>query len=142
MKLINTLVAALFISLSFASFSVLAADTAKKHHVVFHITDNDPAKWSQVLNNASNLQKNVGKENIDVEVVANGPGLEMFKLESQVGERMSESVKNGVEFKACGTTMKAMKMTEHDLFPGVTTVPGGVIEIMTKQEAGWTYLKI
>lgn len=142
MKIINTLVAALFVSLSLASYSGVAAETGKKHHVVFHITDNDPAKWNQVINNAGNLQKAVGKDNIEIEVVANGPGLEMFRMETQVGEQMSESLKNGVEYKACATTMKAMKVTESDLLPGVTTVPGGVIEIMTKQEAGWTYLKI
>jgi uncharacterized protein len=142
MKLINLLAAMLAITLSFVSLNTVAADAGKKHHVVFHVTDSDPVKWNQVLNNAGNLQKNIGKENIDIEVVANGPGLDMLKLESQVGERMSEAVKNGIELKACGATMKAAKITEKDLFPGVTTVPGGVIEIMQKQEAGWTYLKI
>jgi hypothetical protein len=142
MKFINVIVAALAFSLSFASQAVLAADAGKKHHAVFHITDSDPAKWNQVLNNASNLQKNIGKENIEIEVVANGPGLDMFKLETQVGERMADAIKSGIDMKACATTMKAAKLTEKDLFPGVTTVPGGVIEIMMKQEAGWTYLKI
>ena len=142
MKYINLIISALVLAMSFSSHTVLAADAVKKHHVVFHITDSDPAKWNQVLNNAGNLQKNVGKENIEIEVVANGPGLDMFKLESQAGERMAEAIKNNIAMKACGTTMKAMKVTEKDLFPGVTTVPGGVIEIMQKQEAGWTYLKI
>lgn len=142
MRYINILAAALVLLLSFASLNAVAADAGKKHHVVFHITDNDPAKWNQVLNNAGNLQANIGKENIEIEVVANGPGLEMLKLESQAGDRMAAAIKNGIEMKACATTMKAMKVTEKDLFPGVGTVPGGVIEIMQKQEAGWSYLKI
>lgn len=142
MKLINLLGAILAISLSFASHAALAADAGKKHHVVFHVTDSDPVKWNQVLNNAGNLQKNIGKDNIEIEVVANGPGLDMFKLESDAGSRMSDAIKNGISMMACGTTMKAMKVTEKDLFPGVIVVPGGVIEIMQKQEAGWTYLKI
>jgi hypothetical protein len=142
MKYINVLFAVMVFSLTFASPSVLAADGVKKHHVVFHVTDSDPARWNQVLNNAANLQKNVGKENIEIEVVANGPGLDMFKLESQVGDRMGDAIKNGIEMKACATTMKAFKLTDKDLFPGVGTVPGGVIEIMQKEEAGWTYLKI
>jgi intracellular sulfur oxidation DsrE/DsrF family protein len=86
-----------------------AADAAKKHHVVFHITDNDDVRWNQVLNNAANLQKNIGKENVEIEIVANGPGLNMMKLESPVGNRMGEAITNGVELKACGQTMKAMK---------------------------------
>lgn len=140
MKYIKLVIAALL--LTFAATASMAADAGKKHHVAFHVTDSDPVKWNQVLNNAGNLQKNIGKDNIEIEIVANGPGLDMFKLESQVGERMSDSVKNGIQLKACGTTMKAMKITEKDLFPGVTTVPGGVIELMEKQEAGWTYLKV
>ena len=125
-----------------ADTEMAAAASGKKHHVVFHVTDNDPVKWNQVLNNAGNLQKNVGKDNVEIEVVANGPGLDMFKFESAVGNRMKDAIDNGVKLLACAATMKATKVTEKDLFPGVKTVPGGVIEIMEKQEAGWTYLKI
>lgn len=142
MKYINIIIATLALVLTFFAPASMAADTGKKHHVAFHVTDNDPVKWNQVLNNAGNLQKNIGKDKIEIEIVANGPGLEMFRLESQVGERMAESIKNGIEMKACGATMKAAKLTEKDLYPGVATVPGGVIELMEKQEAGWTYLKI
>ncbi len=119
-----------------------ASAAGKKHHVVFHVTDSDPVKWNQVLNNAGNLQKNIGKDNVEIEVVANGPGLDMLKFESAVGNRMKDAIGNGVEIYACAATMKATNVTEKDLFPGVKTVPGGVIEIMEKQEAGWTYLKI
>ena len=119
MKYINVIVSALALSMSFASLNVAAADTGKKHHVVFHVTDSDPVKWNQVINNVTNMQKNVGKDLIDIEVVANGPALDMMKLESPVGERMSEAQKNGIAFMACGATMKAAKVTEKDLFPGV-----------------------
>lgn len=142
MKLINALASAVVLTLSFASLHVAAADTAKKHNVVFQITDSDPVKLNQAMNSATGMQKNVGKDKINIEVVATGPGLDMLKLESPVGDRMSEAVKNGIVFMACGATMKAMKVTEKDLLPGVIVVPGGLIEIMTKQEAGWTYLKI
>lgn len=142
MKYIKIIIIALALSLAFISLNAAAADTAKKHHVVFHVTDSDPVKWNQVLNNASNLQKNVGKDNVEIEVVANGPGLDMMKFESVVGSRISEALNSGIVLMACGATMKAAKLTEKDLFPGMTVVPGGVIEIMMKQEAGWTYLKI
>ena len=142
MKLINALAYAVVLTMSFASLNVAAADTAKKHNVVFQITDSDPVKLNQAMNSATGMQKNVGKDKINIEVVATGPGLDMLKLESPVGGRMSEAVKNGIVFVACGAAMKAMKVTEKDLLPGVIVVPGGLIEIMTKQEAGWTYLKI
>jgi len=134
-------VVALILAFAFGP-AVMAADAGKKHHVIFHVTDNDPVKWNQALNNAANLQKAVGKENIEVEIVVNGPGLEMMKFESPVGSRMGDAMKNGVSLLACAATMKAAKVTEKDLYQGVKTVPGGVIQIMNRQEARWTYIKI
>lgn len=122
--------------------AAMAADAGKKHHVLFHVTDSDPVKWNQALNNAGNIQKSVGKENVEIEIVVNGPGLDMMKFESAVGSRMGEAIKNGISLLACGTTMKAAKVTEKDLYEGVKVVPGGVIQIMNRQEAGWTYIKI
>jgi intracellular sulfur oxidation DsrE/DsrF family protein len=137
----KTVLAGLFV-FGITAGSVLAADAAKKHGVVFHVTDSDPGKWNQALNNAANLQKAIGKENMDIEIVVNGKGLDMMKFESVVGSRMNEASKNGVKLLACGTTMKAAKVTEKDLHQGVKVVPAGIVEIMQKQEAGWSYIKI
>jgi len=122
--------------------AAMAADAAKKHGVVFHVTDKDPGKWNQALNNSANLQKALGKENVNIEIVVNGPGLDMMKFDSEVANRMTEATKNGVSLLACGATMKAANVTEKDLHAGVKVVPGGVVEILQKQEAGWTYIKI
>jgi intracellular sulfur oxidation DsrE/DsrF family protein len=119
----------------------IAADK-KPHNVVIHVTDSDPAKWNQALNNSANLQKAMGRDKVNVEIVVNGPGLDMMKFDSIVAGRMAEAIGNGVELMACGATMKAANVTEKDLHNGVKVVPGGVVEIMLKQEAGWTYLKI
>jgi len=124
-----------------AGSAASAADATKKHHVIFHVTEDDPVKWNQTLNNAGNLQSAVGKGNVEIEIVANGPGLNMMKFESSVANRMSDAMGNGVSILACGATMKAAKLTEKDLFPGVKVVPGGVVQIMNRQEAGWTYIK-
>ena len=134
--------------LALAACSVLAfpplsiAADKKPHNVVIHVTDNDPAKWNQALNNSANLQKAMGRDKVNVEIVVNGPGLDMMKFDSIVAGRMAEAIGNGVELMACGATMKAANVTEKDLHNGVKVVPGGVVEIMLKQEAGWTYLKI
>ena len=127
-------------ALAFPPLSI-AADK-KPHNVVIHVTDNDPAKWNQALNNSANLQKAMGRDKVNVEIVVNGPGLDMMKFDSIVAGRMAEAIGNGVELMACGATMKAANVTEKDLHNGVKVVPGGVVEIMLKQEAGWTYLKI
>ena len=119
-----------------------ASETAKKHRVIFHVTDDVEWKWNQALNNAANLQNVVGKDKVQIEIVVNGPGLNMMKFDSAVGNRMEAAIKNGIDLLACGATMKAAKVEKKDLFPGVKVVPGGVVQIMERQEQGWTYIKI
>ncbi len=121
---------------------VQSAYAAKKHNVVIHVTESNPAMWNQALNNAANLQKAMGKKNINVEIVVNGPGLDMMMFDSKVANRMGKALENGVTLAACAGTMRARHIKKKDLYDGVTVVRGGVIEIMHKQEAGWTYIKI
>ena len=41
--------------------------TAKKRQaIVIQVSDNDPAKWALALNNAKNLQDDVGAANVDI----------------------------------------------------------------------------
>lgn len=140
-SLIKFAAVALFLTTAAGTAGVATAADKKPHNLVFHVTDNDPAKWNQILNNAKNVQQALGKENVAIEVVANGPGLNMFKMESEVANRMTEAQKEGVVLAACGTTMKALKVAEKDLHVGVKVVPAGIVEIMQKQEAGWVYVK-
>ena len=50
----------------------------EKQKVVFQVSDNDPAKWNLALNNARNIQQDLGKDNVAIEIVAYGPGLAML----------------------------------------------------------------
>ena len=114
---------------------------AKRNHVIFSVTDNDKGKWNLVLNNATAVQHNVGPKDIDVEVVVWGPGINMLKMESVVGNRVDELIAKGIKVVACETTMHDMKITPQDMLPSVGYVPGGVIELMQKQQQGWAYVR-
>ena len=124
-----------------ASAATLAVAADKKHGVVIQMSENTPAAWNLALNNAKNIQQELGKDKTDIEIVAYGPGINMFKFDSEVGNRLTEAEKSGIALRACGNTMKAQKLTEKDLHGSVKVVPAGVVEIMTKQEAGWSYIK-
>jgi intracellular sulfur oxidation DsrE/DsrF family protein len=117
------------------------APAPKNHRLVIQVTDNDPARWNMVLNNTRNAQEDVGAPDIDIEIVAYGPGIHMFRKDSAVGARIDEAVKHGVKFAACQNTMRGMKLTPEDMLPTVDYVPAGVTELMKKQEEGWTYLR-
>lgn len=132
-----------FLALAF-TVGLLAAGSAYaggKQGVVMQVSDNDPAKWNLALNNAKNLQQALGKDNVNIEIVAYGPGLNMLKFDSEVANRLGEAAKSGVELAACGNTMKAMKVSEKDLASGVKVVPGGVVEIMKRHYEGWAYIR-
>lgn len=114
---------------------------AEKQGVVIQVSDNSPASWNLALNNAKNVQSELGKDKVNIEIVAYGPGINMLKFDSEVGSKLKEASANGVALRACGNTMKAQKLTEKDLDNNVKVVQAGVIEIMTKQQEGWSYIK-
>lgn len=112
-----------------------------KYRLVFHVSENNPAQWQLALNNAFAFQKNVGKDNVRIEIVAIGPGLNMLKAESKVADRIAQALDKSIDVVACGETMQATHVTEADLIGGVRVVPGGLIEIVQRQQAGWSYIR-
>lgn len=131
------------LALPAASFCATPAmQTAAAHeHVVFQVSDATPGKWNLALNNAKNVQDALGKDNVDVEIVAYGPGIDMLKLESEVGDRVDKAIAEGVNIVACQTTMKSQKLTKDDMLSSAGYVPGGVVELMKRQKEGWAYIR-
>lgn len=123
-----------------AGGAAFAAGPGGKQGVVMQVSDNDPAKWNLALNNAKNVQSELGKDKVDIEIVAYGPGINMLKMESEVGNRLEDAKKNGIKVVACQNTMKAQKLTEKDMHSAIGYVPSGVVELMKKQEAGYAYI--
>ena len=107
----------------------------KRHKIVIQVSDN------LALNNAKNLQDDVGAANVDIEIVAYGPGIGMLKLESPAGARITDAMKANVKVLACENTMRGQKLTKDDMLPAISYVPAGVTEIMKKQSEGWAYLR-
>ena len=135
--------AAALLPLAAMGFATTArAQTARKHRLVIQVTDNDPARWNMILNNTKNAQEDVGgADKIDLEIVAYGPGINMLKGDSPVGERIAEMAKTGVKFVGCENTMKGFKMSKAEMLPTIGYVPAGVTELMKKQEEGWAYIR-
>ena len=121
--------------------AALAQTAAARNRLVIQMSDNDQAKWNLALNNAKNVQDDVGAANVDIEIVAYGPGINMIKLESPVAGRVADAMKAGIKVIACENTMKAQKITKDDMTPNISYVPAGVTEIMKKQAQGWAYVR-
>ena len=141
-------VAALAIALTGFSAAAAAADpapatsaAAKQNRLVFQVSDAEPAKWNLALNNAQNVQQDLGQGNVDIEIVVYGPGIGMLKMDSVAGNRIADAVASGVKVVACENTMRNQKLTRQDMLPAISYVPAGVVELMRKQQQGWAYLR-
>jgi len=130
----------------FAFVPLLAAAPAlaqqkKKQRVIFQVSDNDPAKWNLALNNAKNVQTDLGKDNVQIEIVAYGPGLGMLKADSNVGDRLAGALDDSVGLIACENTMHNTKVTRDQMYGGIAYVMAGVTHIMKRQQEGWAYIR-
>ena len=132
----------LTLALALGSYVGLAT-SAVPMKVVYHVSEADKVPF--VLRNIKNHIKGVGgPENVEIILVAHGPGLKPFHssadegISSLVGELQLE----GVEFDACGNTMNALSFELSDLLPDfVRRDEGGVVRLAELQSQGYMYLR-
>jgi intracellular sulfur oxidation DsrE/DsrF family protein len=115
--------------------------SAAKHRVIFQVSDNDPARWQLALSNARNVQTDLGKENVQIEIVAYGPGIEMMKAESKVAGGLAGALDTSVGLIACENTMQNNKVSRDEMYAGIGFVQAGVTHLMKRQKEGWAYIR-
>jgi intracellular sulfur oxidation DsrE/DsrF family protein len=113
----------------------------KKHKVVFEITSADTADYRGVLRSVNNVLKDA--PGTKVEVVCHGPAIFMLvKEKTNVSDIMQElQTKEGVAFAACANSMRKNNLDKTQLVTVAMVVPNGVLEVVSKQEEGWGYIK-
>ena len=112
-----------------------------KHHVVIEVTSSDSLVWKGVMNNVKHLKERWG-DSLQIEVVAHGPGIDMLVTTKTTEQKKIAGLKEmGVAFFACENTMRAKNLSKELIIPDAGFVPSGVVEIVMKQEQGWSYLK-
>jgi intracellular sulfur oxidation DsrE/DsrF family protein len=143
----------LFIALAVGLLAAHGAhvEAAKPHRIVIQVDQNDPEVMNLALNNARNVleyYRDKG-EDVDVEIVAYGPGLNMLRDDtSPVKDRIKQlsdaSFPSKIVFSACNNTKQAMEKREGHaitIVPQATIVPAGVVRIMELEERGYAYVK-
>jgi intracellular sulfur oxidation DsrE/DsrF family protein len=137
MKTLKSIVLALFVLSSAISFS----QTEKSHHkIVFQMTTADTMAHKALMKQLGNI-KSVAPET-EIEVVCHGPGLEMLQKEKTIVLKGIQTAKaNGVIFQACEFSLKERKVEKSAIIMEASYVKAGIIHIVEKQEAGWSYIK-
>ena len=114
----------------------------QRSRVVIQVSDADQAKWNLALNNAKNVQTDLGAANVDIEIVVYGAGgIGMLKFDSPVGNRVGEALASGVKVVACETTMRGQGLARGDMLKDIGYVGSGVVELMSRQQQGWAYIR-
>jgi hypothetical protein len=132
-------VAAVALAVLLSACAQMPTDTRQR--LVVQVSDDSPKTWNQALNNAANVQKELGRENVDIRIVVYGNGIGMLKLDSVVGGRVKQAVDGGIAVVACENTMKGRKIARADMLPYNGYVKAGIVEIMQRQQDGYVYVR-
>lgn len=139
--------------LSAAAVATVMATSAlaegETHYVAIHVDENDPQVMNMALNNVENITSYYESQGDDVviELVAYGPGLNMFIPDkSPVMDRietMSLALEN-LSFSACGNTHRKMSEkagVEIPIMEEANMVTSGVVRLIELQEEGYAYVR-
>jgi uncharacterized protein len=123
--------------------SVENSGAQKPHRVVMHLNSGDEKVQRGALNNIRHLYQEVGRERLQVELVAHGAGLSLLmRHTTTLGSELAQLKTDfGMNITACSNTMKAMKVTREDLIAEVGDTVSAIVRLMERQEQGWAYIK-
>ena len=115
------------------------------HKLVYQLNKADEAYQKAILFSVGAMLRKYG-DNISIVVVAIGPGLHILAkqpkrpVSEEIRQRVSSLSQYGVEFHACGNTMKALHWEEEDMLPFAKVVEVGAADLMQLQEDGYAYI--
>lgn len=110
-----------------------------KYNVLFHI--DEFAKGGLVLNNISNLIVDMGEENLEIEMVANGDAVKVLLKGNEFQPMLEQLAPKKVRFCACANSLRNFELEKNQLYDFVDIVPAGVGELVRKQASGWAYIR-
>lgn len=146
MRALLVLLALFVASPALAQSPIGMADEAAfvEHRLALQISDNDPAKQTQILNNAFNVLKAYGPDKVAIEVVAFGPGVDLLHDGNVNAERISSLVAQGVKFDVCMNTVETIERNTgkpYALNEHAIRVPAGIVQLITLAEHGYAIIR-
>ncbi len=124
-------------------FTVLSLGSFAQHQrkVVMQLTSSDTLVHQSLYKQLHHLRE--ADSEIEIEVVCHGPGMSLLKKNNeQKLAAAQEEAKGHLQFVACENTMREKKITKDQLASNVVFVKAGIIEIIDKQQAHWSYIKV
>ena len=113
----------------------------KQHKIIFDISSSDTADHSTVFRQVNNVLKQA--PDTKIEVVFHGKAVNtLVKEKTSFKDKIDELLyKKNVVFAACNNSLIRLNISKNELLTAVIVVPVAMLELMDKQEKGWSYIK-
>lgn len=160
-KLLGSLVAGTGLAVVAASRNSVADDTEQSasaeepvlrfpgdpvdNKVVYQFNKADETYHKAVLFSVGAMLRKYG-DNIHIIVVGIGPGIHILAkkperpVSNETREKVASLLQYGVEFHACGNTMKGLKWTPDNILDSAKIVEVGAADLMELQQQGYAYI--
>jgi hypothetical protein len=115
-----------------------------EHRMVMQLSDNDASKRALILSVANNVLKELGADQVALDVVTFGPGIELLREGSSERARVDSLITQGVRFDICMNTVESVERETGMKFPmnpRAHPVPAGAVQILILVENGYTLLR-
>jgi len=117
------------------------ANPHKEYHVIFHIDSGGDHAIKKTLNNVENLLNDPRvKGHIQIELLANSNGFDVYVKNNGFKKRLEELKKDGVILAQCSNTLREKHINRKHLYSFITMVPSGMGEIALRESEGWAYI--
>lgn len=136
----------LFISLGLASCAQQlnttgfngAEATLKEYKALYVLNQSDDKKIRGTLRNINNaLQDPRLKGKLQIELIAFGDGVELYKKTNHYDTLLTGLQSKGVLLVQCENTLRERKISKEELWPFILYTPSGNGEIIIRQQQGW-----
>nr|WP_229580667.1 DsrE family protein [Persicitalea jodogahamensis] len=113
----------------------------KSYKVVYQLNSDDEKVIKGTLKNIANaLDDPRLKGKLEVELVAHGGGVTVFKKNQPYEAQLKALQDRGVILAECENTMRERKIERSELFDFISYVPSGNGEIIIRQQQGWAVI--
>jgi uncharacterized protein len=110
----------------------------KSYKALYILNSSDEKKIKGTLRNINNaLEDQRLKGKLEVELIAFGDGVEVFKKANHYDTLLTNLQKKGVLLAQCENTIRERKISKEDLWPFISYVPSGNGEIIIRHYQGW-----
>ena len=120
--------------------NVSAAKLNNQHKAVIQLTSEDTLVHKSLMKQLNNIL--TVAPDTKLEVVCHGPVINILMIDKTTAHDKIQQMKNkGVIFMACENTLKEKNIAKEKIISKAGFVPSAWVEILTKQEEGWSYIK-